>query len=80
MLAAAGGCQVLWGTASPGPCAPPARGQKRALPAWLGLPFLPLASANGDVPAVISKIGREILLPLWMLEVAEEEAIPHGTP
>lgn len=37
------------------------------------------ASANGGVPAVTIKIGREIPLPLWMLEVAEGEAILSGT-
>lgn len=35
------------------------------------------ASANEDVPSTISQKGQEILLPLWLLEVAEEEAILH---
>lgn len=75
-----GAARRCGGTASTGPPALWRGGRKELSPPGWGCHCLHgPASVEEDVPSAVSKKRREVRLPLWMLEVAEEEAIPHAT-
>lgn len=74
---------LCWGSGDAARCCggttstrPPAlwhRGRMELPPAGAAVSCMGLDSGREDVPATISKKGREILLPLWMLEVLKRK-------